>query len=124
MAMLVDVGVEPGALPMTSIVVRPRCRVAVPANTPFPTAAGRPWICTTAFAGLTVPRTVMLPAAVALPPVGEVSFKLTALGAAVPGVVDPQPASATRARIPTAKSPIALATGARREEFLCWAWFA
>lgn len=39
---LVDPGASPGALPMTSIVVLPPCRAAVPVKTPFPTAADLP----------------------------------------------------------------------------------
>ena len=50
--------VAPAAVPMTSMVVRPRSTVAVAVNTPLPTAAGRPWTSTSALAGLTVPRTV------------------------------------------------------------------
>jgi hypothetical protein len=39
---LVEPGVAPGALPMTSMFVLPECNVASAVKTPFPTAAGLP----------------------------------------------------------------------------------
>lgn len=92
---LVEPGVAPGALPITSIVVLPACRVAVPVNTPLPTAAGWPWICTTASAGSTVPRTVTLLASMTLPLVGEVTVTMTVPELTVLVVVDPHPHTAS-----------------------------
>jgi hypothetical protein len=99
--MLVEPGVAPGALPTTSIVVFPPCSVAIPVNTPFPTAAGWPCIWTTALGGLTVPRMVTVSAAITLPLVGEVTTTVTVpepealVVLVVVVVVEPQPARAT-----------------------------
>jgi hypothetical protein len=97
---LVEPGAWPAALPMTSILVFPPCRLAVPVKTPFPTAAGFPCTCTLAFDGETVPRTVTLSAAMTAPFVGESTVTATVPEAFVATVlvvvvvVEPQPSTA------------------------------
>jgi hypothetical protein len=97
---LVEPGAWPGALPMTSILVFPPCRLAVPVKTPLPTAAGFPCTCTLAFDGETVPRTVTLSAAITAPFVGESTVTATlpeafvATVLVVVVVVEPQPSTA------------------------------
>jgi hypothetical protein len=107
---LVEPGVIPGALPMTSIVVFPGWSAAVPVNTPLPTAAGWPWIWTVALAGSTVPRTVTLLAAITLPLVGAITTTETAPAPTVlvvVEVVEPQPATASAATTPVPASHLA-----------------
>jgi hypothetical protein len=110
---LVEPGVIPGALPITSIVVFPGWSAAVPVNTPLPTAAGCPWIWTVALVGSTVPRTVTLLAAITLPLVGEATTTATApepTVLVVVEVVEPQPATVrpSAAMIPTVQDLIAI----------------
>jgi hypothetical protein len=94
---------------MTSIVVFPEWRAAVPVNTPLPTAAGCPWTWTVALIGVTVPRIVTLLAAITLPLVGAVTTTETApepTVLVVVEVVEPQPAiaAASTAMTPSANS--------------------
>jgi hypothetical protein len=107
MTTFVDPGVLPDALPMTSIVVFPRCRLALAVKTPLPTAAGCPWTSTVAPGGSTVPRTATLLALITVPLAGEVTWTVTTPEATVLVDVvvdddDPHPTSPVSAMAPSA----------------------